>query len=153
MTTKTLSARLFLEEAPRLRFVRPKLGEDLQEILGTASPDSLAAEILSVRRLILFQTTAIPFHIHPFGEKEKLYLWQSGGKCTIHVQPRGGGPLLPYVLDENNTRIIVPAGVWHAIVVGSHDVIVLVVASTRNTDDIQWEQGADELLKNEHLNR
>ena len=130
-------------------FMKPQLGVHLKVRCADADTTmSPRAETMAVRLLTLGANMAVPVHAHKL--KEKVYVQIGGGPVRVLIW-RGTLPDTFYLLDVGDC-VAVPAGCPHALIVGAAPVKFLVVASSNDAEDIEWEANTQELLRNEHLN-
>lgn len=129
-------------------FVRPTAGNGLTILNTIATTDSPASCVMSIRKLTVSRSTAIPFHVHP--KREKIYIYLSKDSYTS-VLVKIEGAMQTFALHHPLDHLVIPPGCPHAIVHAAvSDGEILVITSSNDPDDIAWEDGIEELLKNEH---
>ncbi len=142
----------------RVRYVKPKVDNGLVLLHEDVTEDSPASSVLSIRRLELQEYQAVPFHVHE--RKEKLYFYEGDpqGNGSVDVLTYEGDEFKTYYLRSRSTRLVIPPATPHAVICwgaghGFKTCGILVVASSKDTGDIIWQPGIEELLKNEHLKK
>jgi len=150
------SAVSVLNEAtlPKVRFIKPALGSEIINYHQTDDKDSLATRVMAVRGLKLREGDFIPCHVHR--NKEKIYIFGSESDVIVYVW--NGAVPEEFTMSHVGDTVVVPAGKPHALYSVANDnhtltKYILVVTSSQDGSDIEWEPDTDTLIKNEHLNK
>ncbi|MEO6077899.1 MAG: hypothetical protein ABIP54_03885 [Candidatus Andersenbacteria bacterium] len=134
-------------DASYIKLIRPALGQDLIALNETDSETSLAPRSMTLRKLQLQRDTAVPFHCHV--QREKTYLCTQSSSTTVLILV--DGEVKKFLLQEPWDRVTIPSKYPHAIVHRSvRPGEILIISSSHDPDDVQWEEGLDELLTNKH---
>lgn len=145
MKLPTVLDYLVKEELQRAKFVKPALGKELEAL------HEEEASILAIRRMTLAPCMVVPVHMHE--KKEKLYILVSPGVLRV-VMDIGSRHCDIYM--DLWDELIIPAGCPHCLSYFPGIPVscnVIVVASSRDSNDIQWEEGAELLIRNDHLKK
>jgi hypothetical protein len=136
----------------RYRFVQPKAGEDLWLFDTPENPKTFPSTILRIARVSLKADTAVPFHRH--ARKEKIYLHMGNANVFVVVLTPEHG-IKKFLMESANDRVVIPPGHWHALVclgvLRGETCNIMVVSSSQEADDIEWEPDKDRLLENKHI--
>ena len=142
----SVTDRLCSVERDRAIFVKPVLGCSLKKIPIAGTPH-LSPETLSVREMRLENNHVIPVHIHMEKMTSYYFLGPKEGLSVAIFYEDG--------VEEQKVPVgfmtVVPPGCPHFIAYFSEidvDCEIFVISSTNNHNDIRWEVGADELVKN-----
>ena len=151
MDIKKVSILNCLDESQREQatFIQPKPGKELTML---HEDGRLASKALAVRGLSLRGGEVIPFHCHQ--HKEKLYISDGNGTVEVFIYEDGDAPQ-KHALSKKDQRLLIPAGMPHAVrcvstLPGHETCSILVVTSSRDGQDIEWQPGLEELLLNKH---
>ena len=137
-------------QSEQIRFI--KRGLEIFDYHTTDNDDSPGNKVMAVRGLRLIPGTAIPSHVHH--NKEKLYIFGRKGFVVVYIWQ--GDTVQEFTLRNNGDTVVVPPGRVHALYApkrtdSTDENKILVVTSSQDTADIEWEPDLEELLKNEHL--
>lgn len=142
----------------RVVYMQPKIGNGLVCLHQCSTEGFPASSILSVRKLVLQQYQVIPFHMHQ--RKEKLYCFEGDPQGHGHVEVfmYEDDTLKAYSLRSRGDRLVIPPATPHAVICwgvghGFKNCEILVVASSKDAEDIFWQPGVEELLQNRHLQK
>jgi quercetin dioxygenase-like cupin family protein len=131
-------------ELKTVTFVKPATGKELALLNVADSRDSPPAVVLGIRRMRLVSDSVIPYHVH---RKEKLYISQSDG--ILRVTMHRNFARTDYLLTKAEQRLVIPPNTPHAVICEA-DFMGLVITSTQEAADIEWETDAEELFLNRH---
>jgi hypothetical protein len=120
--------------------IKPGPGE-VTPLMSEDTEGSPKADIVSVRRLSLPMRTITAGHRHI--KKAKVYFWREGGFVVFQEI---GNQIRSFNLDERNQMVAVPAGTWHAVFARATVNSMIVVASSQDGNDIEWESSVDSVL-------
>lgn len=127
-------------------FTKPAPDSEIFAVDGE-SIISPASTILGLRLLKLKTGMVVPFHRHE--KKEKVYIGKGAGELVVCLFIK---ETLHTVSLRKDVRVIVPPGCPHALYC-KDSCETLVITSNKDATDIVWQDGLEELLKNEHLKK
>lgn len=127
------------------KFFRPSTTSGgLQPVHQKDSATSPASEILSGTTMTLPPETIVPFHVH--NGKEKWYRFLSGS--SVEVLMWRNERMEKYILTRGS-QLVIPKNIPHAVIHSCIDPCsILVISSSRDAEDIEWEPATEQLLEN-----
>lgn len=127
-----------------IRIIKPAMGHELQSLLDGQ------LQKMSVRLLTMPVNTATPIHMH--FNKEKIYVALDWLFATLVIIVDGHA--VEQQLNDGEP-VCVEAEYPHFIkhTQGKLAAQILVISSSQDSADIKWENRADELIQNKHLER
>lgn len=145
LSLPTITDHLTISNLKSFRFIKPSIGQEVHPLHQHDSAGSPASTILSIRTITLPLETIIPFHRH---KKEKYYKFLCGD--SLEVLMWRGDRIEKYAM-TNGRDLVVPPNTPHAVINTNIDPCkILVVASSQDDDDIEWELATERLIQNLH---
>lgn len=148
MTKNPLSVRCIFDlfHPEYTRIIKLAAPDCVTPLCAEDSKDSPKTAIIAIRRLHLPRGIITPVHCHPSAKREKLYIHeQIGGVVVVYIY--SSNQWNEYYLHPNIRQpVVIPPGTFHSIFC-PHGADILVVFSNQDTNDILWEDGAEELLE------
>lgn len=129
-------------------FVRPTVGHGIKERYTSSDYNSPATKVMAVWSLELGSHHTIPFHC--YRNKEEIYIFGGGGHVDVFIS-MGANIAYKFTLTTKGDTLIIPPGRSHAVYYAGILPVEILVISSSQDPEIEWEPGIDELLKNEHL--
>ena len=147
----TLRVRAHLTDRQRdiACYLKPKVGEQITVLADQPTDESPAARTMAVRLMELVENTVIPAHVHK--NKEKIYFFHGIGVLIVGIMDTNG-VFKEYRLTDGG-MLVIPAGCEHYVEyfpAVESTCRVIVVSSSQDGTDIEWEPSTEDLIRNEH---